>query len=148
MHGLQHACALWRCFVCHLRTHVPSAIVQQRMETCAPPWQLHIAQSCAQPRTLKYCLPLLMLGHLQAARTIAELKDVTMAELTPAISALQLYLSSTKSVLRFAAVRILNAVSMTQPVAGAHSTFARLPAFGAACQLMHSTPCAVAAYLT
>lgn len=55
----------------------------------------------------------------QAARTIAELKDVTVAELTPAISALQLYLSSGKSILRFAAVRILNSVSMTQPVAGA-----------------------------
>ena len=53
----------------------------------------------------------------QAARTIAELKDVTMAELTPAISCLQLFLASGKSVLRFAAVRILNAVSMTQPVA-------------------------------
>ena len=55
----------------------------------------------------------------QAARTIAELKDVTVAELTPAISALQLYLGSGKQVLRFAAVRILNSVSMTQPVAGA-----------------------------
>ena len=55
----------------------------------------------------------------QAARTICELKDVSNAELSPAISALQLYLSSGKSIVRFAAVRILNAVSMTQPVAGA-----------------------------
>jgi coatomer subunit gamma len=53
----------------------------------------------------------------QAARTIAELKDVTMAELTPAISCLQLFLNSGKSVLRFAAVRILNSVSMRQPIA-------------------------------
>jgi hypothetical protein len=57
----------------------------------------------------------------QAARTIAELKEVSLTELTPAISALQLYLSSGKSVLRFAAVRILNAVSMTQPVAGSRA---------------------------
>jgi coatomer subunit gamma len=53
----------------------------------------------------------------QAAKTIAELKDVTMGELSPAISCLQLFLASGKSILRFSAVRILNSVSMTQPIA-------------------------------
>jgi coatomer subunit gamma len=54
---------------------------------------------------------------LQAARTIAELRDVTMRELAPAITVLHLFLSSAKPVLRFASVRILNAVSMTHPMA-------------------------------
>ena len=53
----------------------------------------------------------------QAARTIAELNQVTSAELAPAITCLQLFLASGKSILRFAAVRILNGVSMKQPAA-------------------------------
>lgn len=57
---------------------------------------------------------------LQAARTIAELRDVTMRELAPAVTVLHLFLSSSKPVLRFAAVRILNSVSMTHPTAVAN----------------------------
>lgn len=46
---------------------------------------------------------------LEAARKIAEM-DVTSRELAPAITVLQLFLSSSKPVLRFAAVRTLNKV--------------------------------------
>ena len=49
----------------------------------------------------------------QAARAIAEMKDVTMRELAPAITVLQLFLSSSKPVLRFTAVRTLNKVRST-----------------------------------
>ncbi|KAH8510739.1 hypothetical protein H0E87_008320 [Populus deltoides] len=44
----------------------------------------------------------------EAARAITELSGVTSRELTPAITVLQLFLSSSKPVLRFAAVRTLN----------------------------------------
>ncbi|KAF8095878.1 hypothetical protein N665_0320s0007 [Sinapis alba] len=54
---------------------------------------------------------------LEAARAITELDGVTSRELTPAITVLQLFLSSPKPVLRFAAVRTLNKVSMTHPMA-------------------------------
>ncbi|KAJ0228758.1 Coatomer subunit gamma [Hirschfeldia incana] len=54
---------------------------------------------------------------LEAARAITELDCVTSRELTPAITVLQLFLSSPKPVLRFAAVRTLNKVSMTHPMA-------------------------------
>jgi coatomer protein complex subunit gamma len=47
---------------------------------------------------------------LEAARAITELNGVTSRELTPAITVLQLFLSSSKPVLRFAAVRTLNKV--------------------------------------
>eukprot|EP00217_Crustomastix_stigmatica_P014394 CAMPEP_0183795972 /NCGR_PEP_ID=MMETSP0803_2-20130417/6653_1 /TAXON_ID=195967 /ORGANISM="Crustomastix stigmata, Strain CCMP3273" /LENGTH=902 /DNA_ID=CAMNT_0026040537 /DNA_START=42 /DNA_END=2746 /DNA_ORIENTATION=- len=53
----------------------------------------------------------------EAARAIASLNDVTTRELTPAITVLQLFLSSSKPVLRFAAVRTLNKVAMTHPLA-------------------------------
>jgi coatomer subunit gamma len=53
----------------------------------------------------------------QAARTIAELKDVSVRELAPAITVLHLFLSSARPVVRFAAVRILNAVSVSHPTA-------------------------------
>lgn len=53
----------------------------------------------------------------EAARAICNLKDVTARELTPAITVLQLFLSSSKPVLRFAAVRTLNKVAMTHPLA-------------------------------
>ncbi|KAJ6671357.1 COATOMER SUBUNIT GAMMA [Salix viminalis] len=53
----------------------------------------------------------------EAARAITELTGVTNRELTPAITALQLFLSSSKPVLRFAAVRALNKVAMTHPMA-------------------------------
>jgi coatomer protein complex subunit gamma len=51
-----------------------------------------------------------LLLPLQAARAICNLRDVTARELTPAITVLQLFLSSSKPVLRFAAVRTLNKV--------------------------------------
>ena len=53
----------------------------------------------------------------EAARAIAGLKDVTQRELAPAITVLQLFLSSSKSILRFAAIRTLNQISMVQPTA-------------------------------
>ncbi|KAK3240866.1 hypothetical protein CYMTET_49332 [Cymbomonas tetramitiformis] len=53
----------------------------------------------------------------EAARAIANMNDVTTRELTPAITVLQLFLSSSKPVLRFAAVRTLNKVAMTHPLA-------------------------------
>lgn len=46
----------------------------------------------------------------EAARAICSLKDVTSRELSPAVTVLQLFLSSSKPVLRFAAVRMLNKV--------------------------------------
>lgn len=48
----------------------------------------------------------------EAARAITEFSGVTTRELTPAITVLQLFLSSSKPVLRFAAVRILNKVTI------------------------------------
>ncbi|RLN39967.1 hypothetical protein C2845_PM01G08390 [Panicum miliaceum] len=53
---------------------------------------------------------------LEAARKITEM-DVTSRELAPAITVLQLFLSSSKPVLRFAAVRTLNKVAVTRPLA-------------------------------
>ncbi|CAA2987048.1 coatomer subunit gamma-2 [Olea europaea subsp. europaea] len=53
----------------------------------------------------------------EAARAITVLSGVTTRELTPAITVLQLFLSSSKPVLRFAAVRTLNKVAMTHPMA-------------------------------
>ncbi|KAJ4964927.1 hypothetical protein NE237_016776 [Protea cynaroides] len=53
----------------------------------------------------------------EAARAITELSGVTNQELTPAITVLQLFLNSSKPVLRFAAVRTLNKVAMTHPMA-------------------------------
>ncbi|MBA0712049.1 hypothetical protein Golax_011174, partial [Gossypium laxum] len=53
----------------------------------------------------------------EAARAITELNGVTSRELTPAITVLQLFLSSSKPVLRFAAVRTLNKVAMSHPTA-------------------------------
>ncbi|MED6204125.1 hypothetical protein PIB30_006192 [Stylosanthes scabra] len=53
----------------------------------------------------------------EAARAITELNGVTSRELTPAITVLQLFLSSSKPVLRFAAVRTLNKVAMKHPMA-------------------------------
>ncbi|KFM24559.1 Coatomer subunit gamma [Auxenochlorella protothecoides] len=53
----------------------------------------------------------------EAARAICALRDVTARELTPAVTVLQLFLSSAKPVLRFAAVRTLNRVAMAHPLA-------------------------------
>ncbi|CAL8463056.1 g2590 [Coccomyxa elongata] len=53
----------------------------------------------------------------EAARAITAMPEVTMRELAPAITVLQLFLTSSKPVLRFAAVRTLNKVAMTHPSA-------------------------------
>lgn len=50
----------------------------------------------------------------EAARAITELSGVTSRELTPAITVLQLFLTSSKPVLRFAAVRTLNKVPLLE----------------------------------
>jgi hypothetical protein len=52
----------------------------------------------------------------EAARAICSLRNVTPKELTPAITVLQLFLSSPKAALRFAAVRTLNKVAQTHPL--------------------------------
>ncbi|KAJ8460638.1 hypothetical protein OPV22_033564 [Ensete ventricosum] len=52
----------------------------------------------------------------EAARAITELSSVTSQELSPAITVLQLFLSSSKPILRFAAVRTLNKVAITHPL--------------------------------
>lgn len=53
----------------------------------------------------------------EAARAICNLREVSTRELTPAVTVLQLFLSSSKPVLRFAAVRTLNKVAMSHPMA-------------------------------
>ncbi|EFN55078.1 hypothetical protein CHLNCDRAFT_31542 [Chlorella variabilis] len=53
----------------------------------------------------------------EAARAICNMRDVTTRELTPAVTVLQLFLSSSKPVLRFVAVRTLNKVAMSHPMA-------------------------------
>ncbi|KAI8334578.1 adaptin N terminal region-domain-containing protein [Chlamydoabsidia padenii] len=55
--------------------------------------------------------------NLEAARAICEIPDASMKELHPAIAVLQLFLSSPKPTLRFAAIRILNKLSLTNPAA-------------------------------
>uniref|UniRef100_A0A646QGL4 Coatomer subunit gamma n=1 Tax=Hemiscolopendra marginata TaxID=943146 RepID=A0A646QGL4_9MYRI len=53
----------------------------------------------------------------EAAHAIVNLKHTTSRELAPAVSVLQLFCSSPKPPLRFAAVRTLNKVAMTHPAA-------------------------------
>ena len=53
----------------------------------------------------------------EAARAIANLRDVTSRELAPAVTVLQLFLTGSKPVLRFAAVRSLNAIAQSNPIA-------------------------------
>ncbi|KAI8059812.1 adaptin N terminal region-domain-containing protein [Thamnidium elegans] len=55
--------------------------------------------------------------NLEAARAICEMKDASAKELYPAISVLQLFLSSPKPTLRFASIRILNALALSKPTA-------------------------------
>lgn len=52
----------------------------------------------------------------EAARAICTLKGITSREIGPAVTALQLFLSSPKPALRFAAVRTLNKVAQTHPL--------------------------------
>jgi coatomer protein complex subunit gamma len=51
----------------------------------------------------------------EAARAIVNLKNVTARELAPAVSVLQLFLSSPKPTNRFAAVRTLNKIAISHP---------------------------------
>lgn len=53
----------------------------------------------------------------EAARAICGLPRVTSNELNPAVNVLQLFLSSPRATLRFAAVRLLNRVAQTHPMA-------------------------------
>ncbi|KAI8337118.1 adaptin N terminal region-domain-containing protein [Chlamydoabsidia padenii] len=55
--------------------------------------------------------------NLEAARAICDIPDASMKELHPAIAVLQLFLSSPKATLRFAAIRILNKLSLSNPAA-------------------------------
>ena len=50
---------------------------------------------------------------IEASRAIVNMPDVTQRELQPAVTVLQLFLTSSKPVLRFAAVRTLNKVRGT-----------------------------------
>ncbi|XP_054751910.2 coatomer subunit gamma-2-like [Lytechinus pictus] len=53
----------------------------------------------------------------EAASAIVNMKNTTSRELNPAVSVLQLFLSSPKPTLRFAATKTLNKVAMTHPAA-------------------------------
>ena len=67
----------------------------------------------------------------EAARAICSLRKATAGDLVHAITVLQMFLSSTKPTLRFAAVRTLNRVAISQPlsVRAQPSTRARLLAW-------------------
>ncbi|EGD80432.1 coatomer protein complex [Salpingoeca rosetta] len=51
----------------------------------------------------------------EAARAIVSVKNVTSRQIAPAVAVLQVFLGSPRPVLRFAAVRTLNKVSITHP---------------------------------
>jgi len=51
----------------------------------------------------------------EAARAVADMRDVSPRELAPAVTVLQLFLSSSKPVLRFAAARTLNRIATQFP---------------------------------
>ncbi|XP_071960744.1 coatomer subunit gamma-2-like [Antedon mediterranea] len=53
----------------------------------------------------------------EAAQAIVNMKNTTARELAPAVSVLQLFLSSPKPTLRYAATRTLNKVAMSHPAA-------------------------------
>ena len=53
--------------------------------------------------------------NFEAARVICEMRDVTDAEVSPAISILQLFLTSPRIICRFTAIRILNKFAMHRP---------------------------------
>ncbi|KAI1793129.1 coatomer subunit gamma [Ganoderma leucocontextum] len=53
--------------------------------------------------------------NLEAARVICEMRNVTATQLTRSIAVLQLFLSSPKSTLKFAATRTLAALAVTHP---------------------------------
>lgn len=53
--------------------------------------------------------------NFEAARAICEMRNVTPSQLTKAIAVLQLFLSSPKPVLKFAATRTLATLALTHP---------------------------------
>jgi coatomer protein complex subunit gamma len=53
--------------------------------------------------------------NYEAARAICEMRNVTAPQLTRAVSQLQLFLSSPKPTLKFAALRTLSALALTHP---------------------------------
>lgn len=55
--------------------------------------------------------------NIEAARAICDIKGVTTQELYRPVAVLQLFLSSPKSVLKFAAVKSLNKLAMVHPAA-------------------------------
>ncbi|KAF9436315.1 coatomer subunit gamma [Entomortierella beljakovae] len=55
--------------------------------------------------------------NLEAAKAICEMKDATTKELFPAVTTLQNFLASGKPSIKFAAIRALNKLAMTQPTA-------------------------------
>lgn len=55
--------------------------------------------------------------NLEAARAICDMPNLPLKELFPAVSVLQLFLSSPKATLRFAAIRTLNKLSLETPAA-------------------------------
>ncbi|PWW72760.1 Coatomer, gamma subunit [Tuber magnatum] len=55
--------------------------------------------------------------NFEAAKAICELRDVTDAEVAPAIHALQLYLTSPRAVAKFTAIRILHNFASIRPAA-------------------------------
>ncbi|KAG0045986.1 coatomer subunit gamma [Gryganskiella cystojenkinii] len=55
--------------------------------------------------------------NLEAAKAICEIKDAAVRDLFPAVTTLQNFLSSGKPSIKFAAIRALNKLAMTQPAA-------------------------------
>lgn len=53
--------------------------------------------------------------NYEAARAICEMRNVTSQQLTKAVAQLQIFLSSPKPTLKFAALRTLSALAMTHP---------------------------------
>lgn len=64
----------------------------------------------------------------EAARAICALPDVTSRELTPAVTVLQLFLSSSKPVLRFAAV--CRTSDLTNAIRSSREAFSAMSAWG------------------
>ncbi|KAG8885327.1 coatomer subunit gamma [Tulasnella sp. 331] len=55
--------------------------------------------------------------NYEAARAICEMRNVTPSQLTRAVNVLQIFLSSAKPALKFAAIRTLSALALSQPAA-------------------------------
>jgi hypothetical protein len=93
-----------------------------KMFTCSLPLQIRIATKLIEEEDAGSGSPMFdfvesCLRHknemviYEAAQAIVQLKNTTTKDLAPAVSVLQLFCSSPKPTLRFAAVRTLNKVS-------------------------------------